>query len=205
MASDASARGDGGVVRLSGTQVRCLAHPLRVRLLGTLRLDGPATSAQLARRLDTNTGATSYHLRRLADVGLVVEDRHRGTVRERWWQAAHRYSSWRTTDFDDDPGERAAADWLFGHNAGLKSKWRDRWDASAHEWSDEWRAAADSSDMRLELTPDQLRSMNEEIMAVIRRYEGDASDSGDDAKVDDGDVQPVMVLLDTFPAPDLAM
>jgi len=59
-------------VHLDARQIRVLAHPLRFRLLGRLRLDGPATATGLARALETNTGATSYHLRQLADVGLVV-------------------------------------------------------------------------------------------------------------------------------------
>jgi hypothetical protein len=40
--------------------------------------------------LQRNTGATSYHLRQLADAGLVLEDDSRGNARDRWWQAAHR-------------------------------------------------------------------------------------------------------------------
>lgn len=189
-------RNDDGIVHLSSAQVRCLAHPLRVRLLGTLRLSGPSTSARLAQELDTNTGATSYHLRQLADVGLVIEDESRGTARERWWQAAHRYSTWVPTDFDDDPDDRAAAEWILGYSARLKSTWREQWATESSEWSDEWRNAADSSDLRMELTPAQLRSMNDEILDVVRRYQ-------DTEGTESGDVQPVLILLDTFPAPHL--
>ena len=49
-----------------------LAHPLRSRLLDELRLSGPATATTLAAVLHTNSGATSYHLRKLAEVALVV-------------------------------------------------------------------------------------------------------------------------------------
>ncbi|MGB0191497.1 MAG: helix-turn-helix domain-containing protein, partial [Nocardioides sp.] len=44
-------------------QLKALTHPVRVRMLGMLRIDGPATSTTLAQRLGLNTGATSYHLR----------------------------------------------------------------------------------------------------------------------------------------------
>ena len=94
--------------RSDGRQVRVLAHPLRMRLLGSLRIDGPATATALAEKLGTNTGATSYHLRQLAEVGLVTEDPDRGTSRQRWWQAAHDISHFDPTDFDDDPDARAA-------------------------------------------------------------------------------------------------
>ena len=81
---------DRRVIKLNSQQIRTLAHPLRSRLLGALRVDGPATATTLAQALDTNTGATSYHLRQLAEVGLVAEDVDRGTGRQRWWRAVAR-------------------------------------------------------------------------------------------------------------------
>src|SRR4051812_49756154 len=61
-------------------------HPLRARLLTALRMNGGATATALARELGTNTGATSYHLRKLASVGLV-EETEGGRGKERWWRA----------------------------------------------------------------------------------------------------------------------
>ncbi len=54
-----------------------------------LRLEGPATATQLAQQLKLNTGATSYHLRQLAEHGFIEEDHERGDARDRWWRAAH--------------------------------------------------------------------------------------------------------------------
>ena len=82
-------------VRIDHRQVRVLAHPLRMRLVGALRVKGPATATTLAELLNTNTGATSYHLRQLAEVGLVVEDPDRGTGRQRVRVAARRRSAGR--------------------------------------------------------------------------------------------------------------
>ena len=50
--------------------LRALAHPLRNRLLGQLRLNGPATASQLGRVVGESSGSTSYHLRQLAAVRL---------------------------------------------------------------------------------------------------------------------------------------
>ena len=50
-----------------------LAHPLRSRLLAALRRSGPATRDRPGRALGTNSGATSYHLRKLESVGLVAD------------------------------------------------------------------------------------------------------------------------------------
>lgn len=183
------------VVHLDSAQLRVLAHPLRARLLGALRLYGPATSTALAQRLGTNSGATSYHLRRLAQVGLVAEEEGRGTQRERWWRAAHDISSWVETEFLEDPDDRAAADWLVRNYSRARSHWVENWMGDRDRWSREWREAADSSDFGLQLSPRQLAALNAELHEVIARYRDAGVAAGED-------VQRVMVLLDTFPSPE---
>ena len=71
------------------TALKALSHPVRLRMLGLLRADGPATASSLALRLGLNSGATSYHLRQLHQHGYVVDDTERGNGRDRWWKAAH--------------------------------------------------------------------------------------------------------------------
>ncbi|WP_141494169.1 ArsR/SmtB family transcription factor [Kytococcus schroeteri] len=61
-----------------------LAHPVRSRIVAHLRTHGPGTSADLARALDTSTGVTSYHLRLLAEAGLVQDEP--GSGRRRTWR-----------------------------------------------------------------------------------------------------------------------
>ncbi|WP_439673682.1 ArsR/SmtB family transcription factor [Embleya sp. MST-111070] len=71
--------------------LKALAHPRRQRIMRHLEADGPATSATLARSLDLNTGATSYHLRELARHGFVEDfDDPDAHGRERWWRAVRR-------------------------------------------------------------------------------------------------------------------
>ena len=184
-------------VELDSAKLRCLAHPLRSRLLAALRLDGPATSAGLAARLGTNTGATSYHLRRLAAVDLIEEDAGLGSGRERFWRAAHDVTNWTETSFDDDPDDRAAAEWLTGHHLRLMNRWREDWLESRMEWPKEWRSAASLGDMRLRLTPNQTREMVAELEAVVERYENVHRVEGPDTAPDAADV---FVLLDVFPS-----
>jgi len=74
--------------------LEALAHPLRNRLLGLLRTDGPATASGLAQRVGESSGVTSYHLRKLAEVGFVEEETERGTKRERWWRSVHTATTW---------------------------------------------------------------------------------------------------------------
>ncbi|SFC89324.1 Helix-turn-helix domain-containing protein [Nocardioides terrae] len=77
--------------------LRALSHPTRLRILSHLRIEGPATATTLATRFGLNSGATSYHLRQLAEHGFVVEV-DRGNARERWWQAAHQETHTRAED-----------------------------------------------------------------------------------------------------------
>ncbi|MFV2012771.1 MULTISPECIES: helix-turn-helix domain-containing protein [unclassified Micromonospora] len=179
-------------VWLTGDQVRTLAHPLRLRLLGALRLDGPATATSLAHELGTNTGATSYHLRKLADAGLVREEPARGTGRERWWRAVHQVSSWRNTSFDDDPDARAAADWLNSYFVQQFVRWAEDWHTARDGYSTEWRDAAEYSDTRLTLTVDQLRRLNADLDEVIERYRTDPGPG-------DGPAEQVMLYMYAFP------
>jgi DNA-binding transcriptional ArsR family regulator len=71
---------------VSAAELRALAHPLRLQLLHLLRVEGPSTASQLGRRLGESSGSTSYHLRMLHRVGMIVECERRNG-RERWWDA----------------------------------------------------------------------------------------------------------------------
>jgi len=157
-------------VHLDGKQIRVLAHPLRSRLLGRLRLDGPATATRLAEALGTNTGATSYHLRQLADVGLVLEDAGAGRGRERWWRAAHDMSSWRRDAYAGDPDATAASDWLESFALRNLVERAEAWQRVQADESAEWRAAAGFSDYMMNVSAAQLDAMNEELSAVVERY-----------------------------------
>jgi DNA-binding transcriptional ArsR family regulator len=182
------------VARLDSKRLRVLAHPLRMRLLGLLRIDGPATATALARRLGTNSGQTSYHLRQLADVGLVEDDAERGNGRERWWRAAHGGTAWSSADFRDDPDDRAADEWLAGHLARTHARWFQDWLDARPESPKEWIDAADQSDYNLRLTPQRARAMAAELHEVVERYRDE--DDPDPA------AERVTVILHSFPHPE---
>lgn len=170
-------------VHLDTRQLTTLAHPLRHRILSALRSDGPATSTMVAERLGSNTGKTSYHLRVLADVGLVVEEPDRGNARDRWWRAAHDVTVFAPHWYADDPEAAAAARYLEGSALSFAAAQIERWLTSRDEWSAEWIDAATMSDRSLRLTADGLKELSEEINEVIERHVARApvrgSESGD--------------------------
>ena len=157
-------------VHLSGRQIRVLAHPLRVQLLGRLRGEGPATATRLAAALGTNTGATSYHLRQLAEAGLVVEEERAGSGRQRWWRAAHEMSSWRRSYYADDPDATAAAEWLETFQVNRFVETAESWRRGLPDEPLEWRDAGELSDYLVTLDPAQIGAMMAEIEAVVERY-----------------------------------
>ena len=71
--------------------VKALAHPLRVQILSTLE-DRVASPSDLAMELDAPLGNVSYHVRTLADLGLVklVKRRTRRGAVEHYYQARGR-------------------------------------------------------------------------------------------------------------------
>ncbi len=180
-------------VHLDARQIRVLAHPLRSRLLSQLRLNGPATATRLAEVLGTNTGATSYHLRQLADVGLVAEDEGSGRGRERWWRPAHDVTTWERDWYADDPDALAASDWLTSNFARQLAERVEDWNHRAPDEPAEWRAATDFSDYILHLSAGQLAALTEELDGVIKRWWHETTaDPAPDAR---------QVLLYLYPVP----
>lgn len=150
--------------------LRAMAHPLRLRLIGALRRDGPSTASLLARRLGESSGATSYHLRVLAKYGFVEDDSERNHGRERWWRAVDEGVAW---SLDTDDVGLLEADRTVGRQlAGEYLRWLERWYEEMPGWDRRWRAAASSTDQWFELTPEELRSLADEVLGVLDRYAG---------------------------------
>lgn len=83
--------------------LRALAHPLRLRMLSLLT-GATMSAAELGRELGVSHALASYHLRQLADAGLVVlaEERSRRGGRERRYRMAPVDTRWRPPLPDDE-------------------------------------------------------------------------------------------------------
>lgn len=162
-------------VHLDGRALRVLAHPLRARLLSELRINGAATATHLAERLATNTGATSYHLRKLAEVGLVTETGE-GTGKQRFWAPAQDSHSWSDTDHADDPDAAAAATWLRQHYVSHFGERLARWEDERDLWPTEWRDASNMSDVLVTATAEELDELMTELAAVVERFRENVGD-----------------------------
>lgn len=175
--------------------MRALAHPLRLKILGLLRVEGPQSVGRLAEATGAASGSISYHLATLAKHGFVVPapelERDR---RERWWRAAHEMTSWRTEEFLDDPERREASDAM--RRAVLDTYHRELLEAldAEHDLEQEWVAASDSSDGAAHLTLEEFRELTADLAAVREKWWA----RGRDAR---RDTRPVRWITHTFPRP----
>jgi DNA-binding transcriptional ArsR family regulator len=156
---------------LDAASLKALAHPIRVQLLGLLRQDGPSTATALGARLGESSGTTSYHLRQLADVNLVVEDETRGNARERWWRAAQDSTELHADDWTDDPAVKPALD---AYMSAVLTSYATRAQAYLDEtdtWPKKWNRVSEMSDYGLSLTAAELGRLSAQVHEVLRSFQ----------------------------------
>ncbi|NJQ07996.1 helix-turn-helix domain-containing protein [Streptomyces lonarensis] len=154
--------------RLDARSLRAVAHPRRLRMLGELRRHGPSTATRLAAKLGINTGSASYHLRQLADAGLVTEDPAEGTSRERWWRAAHEM-----TRFDDRELLVREPEASMAYIQAIESFYTARLRSGVEAYQDmprEWQQVFTMSDVSLRLTLAEGERLRDELAEVLARY-----------------------------------
>ena len=160
--------------------MRVIAHPVRLRIMGILRKLGPQNSTTLAERLGVNTGATSYHLRQLAEHGMIVEDTERGSGRERWWRIPTRSTQLHTEDLDAE-GLEESGHYLHALALVYAEQMQRAVETLVAE-PPEWRQASTFSDYGLRLTVEEARQLMADLRELFARYRPhDAEDQPDDA------------------------
>ena len=148
--------------------LRALAHPIRIRLLGLLRREGPLTATEAGRRIDESSGSASYHLRQLARFGLV-EDAAGGHGRERPWRATALYTSW--PDVADTPDLAEASEVFTRFVLRRYVERLEQWLSRRPDEPTEWQEAAAFGDSLLYLTVDELAVLRDALRRLAQPYE----------------------------------
>ncbi|MFJ6073409.1 ArsR/SmtB family transcription factor [Streptomyces sp. NPDC093065] len=165
--------------------LKALAHPLRIQLYRNLGVARTATASQLADQVDEAVSLVSYHLRKLAEHGLIEQaDPQSADGRERWWQLSSEGVSIRGENFRDAP-ERAAA-----HLAATRLFHEQRADMyrryldERSTWGPEWNSAAPDNESQLRLTPADLKELGDELLALAKKYDerGRAAEAAGDTE-----------------------
>jgi hypothetical protein len=140
-------------------------HPVRDALLDLLRRDGIVTATSAALELGGSSGLYSFHLRRLAEYGIVEEaPAQRGHVRP--WQLAEPG----TAGSPAEPGARPLTDaQLSGVARGLEDESYLRWLEHRDTAPEQWRHDEVFSQV-VYLTPDEMTGMANVIRALIAQY-----------------------------------
>jgi DNA-binding transcriptional ArsR family regulator len=156
--------------------LRALAHPLRLRILGTLRADGPQSVGSLARTLDVAPGSVSYHVATLEKHGFVVEAPELArNGRERWWRATAESTAFDPVELSMDPDRREAGQAFRRTIVQAYANELQRYLDTEESLDAEWIAAGVQGDSFAWLTPRQLREFSDAAEELARRF-GAASD-----------------------------
>ncbi|MDY7528179.1 MULTISPECIES: helix-turn-helix domain-containing protein [unclassified Cryobacterium] len=162
----------GGTAHLtSAASMRVLAHPTRLRLLGLLRELGPQTAALLGDIVDEAPGTVSYHLAKLASIGLIQEAADVGTDRrERWWRSSHALTSWEPADLLGDPAALAASTALQRAIVQIYAANFTHYLDNVPALPVDWVRAAPSSDRGLRLTVAELAELRKDLEVITEKF-----------------------------------
>jgi DNA-binding transcriptional ArsR family regulator len=144
---------------------RALADPVRLTLFDLVRRNGQSTSA-LARRTGQDEATIDDHLRALESLGMV-ESRTAGDGAVRWTARVKGIYF----EIPDDPEGEAAArrlsNVMLAKYADLPASWiRDH----EPELGLEWARAAGLFNARVELTPDELRELQDGLERLLEPF-----------------------------------
>jgi hypothetical protein len=147
--------------------LEALAHPVRLELINHLMSAGPATASACARAVGDTPSNCSYHLRVLAQVGLVGEVAS-ADGRERPWEAL-------ITGFDT--GSDGSSEKMTPQESRLLAVSLQRDQRLVRDYMarrdgepSRWREADFYGSYTLALTPAELSDLSTRLDALLRPY-----------------------------------
>jgi DNA-binding transcriptional ArsR family regulator len=149
--------------------VRALAHPVRLELLIHLMSAGPATASACARAVGDTPSNSSYHLRVLAQHGLVEADEP-DDGRQRPWRAC--VTGIESPGRDAEPGTPDAADAaaLLAVSVQRDQRLILNYLARRDAVDRRWRRVDIHNSYTLRLTPKEMRELGDRLDALIRPF-----------------------------------
>jgi Helix-turn-helix domain len=172
--------------------MRALTHPVRLALLQALELEGPLTATQAGELIGEPPNTCSFHFRQLARYGFV-EEAGPAPGRSRPW----RLTTFRMhyTDLHEDPETAVAAR---GLDRMLRDQYFERLAAfyeSRSGYPLAWQEVTGGSQALLHVTPEELKTIDEQVMALLTPY----LDRAVDPAKRPPDSLPIEVLLFAYP------
>jgi predicted transcriptional regulator len=177
----------GDVVVTELGELRALADPVRLDLFDLVQRDGPLTVEEAGARLSLAVDTASSQLRQLADVGLIQQD-----ATGKWSTEARGIYF----EIPDEPeAQRAARDLsntMLVKYASLPSEWVRRVEPLLDVT---WARAAGLFNARVELAPDELRRLQEDLERLLEPFANRAASDRP------ADASPVRITAYFMPEP----
>lgn len=176
-----------------------VANPLRMRILGLLRIQGEKNVGQISELIGVAPGSVSFHLRKLAEAGMVQQDvKPQGDARKSWWKAT--YQAMRPAVRDDEDHEqqdRDGEDANYAYRRAVAVAYESVYERYLDAMPDlprQWQAVGLSEDRTIELTPEETEEMSRDFDELARKWEERArSASNHEGK------RQVALILQAFP------
>lgn len=164
-----------GDVELDARGMRALAHPVRLAILDRLRTEGPNTATGLAPLVGASPSVTSWHLRHLAEHGLVQDADQQTGGRKRWWQATSRGFRYVAADTDSRAAAAVLDAAIEQREGDLPAQWRTEVEPRLEI---EWRRLSGRANTSVQITVEELAGLEtafEELLApYVRRTPAEA-------------------------------
>ncbi|MFF0743437.1 helix-turn-helix domain-containing protein [Streptomyces sp. NPDC004111] len=166
--------------------LKVFAHPLRIDLYRALFTGGAATASHLSDQVDEAVSLISYHLRKMAAHGFIVEAPEQSTDgRERWWKVASEQGfTFRHSDFGDDTESVAVIGQVTRQLLQARQERYSTYLDESGSWGKDWVDAAFNWEYMPRLTAAELQQMSEEIRELIIawRERGRAAEAAGDTE-----------------------
>jgi DNA-binding Lrp family transcriptional regulator len=173
--------------------LRAVAHPDRLAILLFLLSAPTRTATECAAEIGVTASACSYHLRELARFGYAERAEAQADGRTRPWRAAAVGFTLGSDWSQDSPDGRAARHAVGRAELVENHRLIERFLNAVDNLDPEWQAASDFHNFELIVTPTELRELNEQVAAVLRRFRAPSRTSSPT------DAQAVHVVYQAFP------
>jgi hypothetical protein len=172
--------------------LRALTHPVRLALLEALELEGPLTATQAGELIGEPPNTCSFHFRQLAKYDFV-EEAGPAPGRARPWRLTSHAMHFSDVNVDADTAIAAR-----GLDRMLRERYFGRLEAfyaNRSTYPMRWQDVTGGSQALLHLTPDEVETIDKEIIAILDRYH----ERNLDASLRPAGSLPIEVLLFAYP------